>query len=210
MMYFYVTALENFPEDMPSRLQKVGNNATVKDFVTQSAITEEKWKFQGGWKLTPEGKVLLQPAKGTFSSVVNKGFLPAEFTARFKVKHANAMQILFDGVVINYKTSTGWLIDGISEFAREAFSATSHNGHRGGYVALNVPVEVVISFRNGLLDVAYDGTRIIHNGLPAVKNGAHTIGFTATGGDAEIQLLELKAGGEDIFPKAETQHPILK
>ena len=142
--------------------------------------------------------------------MLNKGLLPGEFTARFTIKHGNSFQILFDGIAITYKEATGWLINGVSEFENEDYCATSHRYHRGGYVAKDVPFELIMTFKDGHLSVNYDGNRLLQNALPAIKNGAHTIGFTTSSGSAEIQLHELKSGGEEIFSQVELQHPILK
>ncbi len=209
MKYFYLTTNKTLPETMPNPAQKIGNSKNVANFETQTVFTADKWTIREG-VFNADGTVTLKSNNGKQGVLLNKGFLPSEFTARFTVNHSNVFQILFDGIDITYKPATGWLINGVSEFENEDYCATAHNGHRGGYVAKGANVELIMTFKDGHLSVSYDGVRLLQNALPAIKNGAHTIGFTTGNGTVDIKLHELKEGGEAIFSNVELQHPILE
>ena len=209
MKYFYVTSNETLPANMPTPAQKIGNSHNVSNFATQTTLSADKWTVREG-TFNSDGTITITANNGKQGVLLNKGFLPNEFTARFTVKHGKSFQILFDGIDVTYKEATGWLINGVSEFENEDYCATSHRYHRGGYVAKDVQFELIMTFKDGHLSINYDGNRLLQNALPAVKNGAHTIGFTTSNGSVELKLNELKAGGEEIFSQVELQHPILE
>ncbi len=210
MKMFYLTTNDTLPEDIPVPERPVGNSRTGDAIPENKGFTAGDWVVPEG-KLGMDGNIAISDDHAGEATVAYRHRLPAEFTLHIRLEHSGAIEIGLDELKTVYKPDTGWLIYGVDEFANEDYSATSHNGHRGGHVALDRPVELVVSMRDGHVNIAYDGVRLLQNALPAIDNASHSLYLSVPAGSGmSLELQDLKASGEVPFHPSELQHPILR
>ncbi len=170
-------------------------------FAAEKGFQADKWKIKGTKKQSDAFPATIESVKyAPASEIIHQGELPKNVCIDLKLRHSGRLEIRFNGVKMTHDGGQ-WRINGFSAFDQSRQSTTDTKASHP-----NTVVPVRIQRIDGRIYVNYNGTPLVHYGLPKSDGNPHQLSFGTWAGDSLELDCEQITDQVDLKDKA--IHPV--